>query len=223
MKFLLTLLLLISGGVFAQVLPSPSTQARPKITVVVQNKDFVKYAKPKRVRKQGQVEMIYFYYYGSPWTYQIDKSLRRWAATRPYAINFVAVPLYFNNNSFGILGARVHYALVLLGEEERLSPLFMQAVHQGMVNLGSVPSVLNWMESHGIAQSKFLKALNDPRTKSSTISLPFVAARYDVTSVPSIVLDGQYLISANEKRTPQHVLEVAKFMSDKLAQGGKRP
>lgn len=201
------------------------TSPTPKITFVVQNRDFVKYKTPKRKTPgpQERVEVLYFYYVGSPWTQRIDHSIRAWAQTRPYAIKFISVPVYFDNNPYGVLGARVHYALTLLKEDERVLPLFVEAVAKKHVNLNVTQSILSWMEDHGISQERFLKALNDPRTKSSTMSIPFALNNYEVRSMPTVVLDGQYIIASNEQRTPERMLEIAKFMTDKLSEGGKRP
>ena len=226
-KILAIALLSFSLHGFAQVqTPSPARPvAQPKINYVVVGRDFVKYKNPKRkTPKVGQnIEVLYFYYYGSPWAAKIDGDLRRWAATRPYNIVFRPVPVYFNQNPAGIFATRIHYALESLGEEQRLSPLFVQAVQKGSVNLLSAKSVISWMENHGVEEKNFLKHLNAPRTKFLTTSTPFALAQYEITSVPTIVIDGQYIISANQNRSPEKTVAIAEFMVDKLVLGGPRP
>lgn len=232
MRFILTLCLFVSSApLFAQSefsVPTSSPQIKaptPKVRFVVLNRDFVKYSKPKRVTpsQEPQVEVIYFYYYGSPWAQEIDTSLRTWAQTRPYNIKFITVPAYFNANPFGKLGARIHYTLEMMGESERLSPLFMRAVQTKRVDLQKMSSVLQWMENHQVDTVKFLKIINSNEVKSATLAIPQVLGRYEVKSTPTIVIDGQYLIESNEKRSPSRVLEITKFMADKLSEGGKRP
>lgn len=224
-SFLLSCLLLISSPVWAQqYVPEQKVQI-PNIQVVVLNRDFVKYETPKRKTpsKQPQVEVLYFYYYGSPAAYKIDRSLRQWAQTRPYMLKFTPVPIYFDDNPFAQFGARIHYALQAIGEEQRISPLFMEAVHTKRVNLNDMSSVLEWMENRDVNMKKFMEAINSKENKSSVRALPLVARRYNITSTPAIVIDGEYLIALHGKRTPEHVLAVSQFMADKLSEGGKRP
>ena len=203
----------------------PEKLKLPNIQFVVMDRDFVKYEEPKRTTPspEPQIEIIYFYYYGSPWAYKIDKPLRTWAQTRPYNVKFITVPVYFDGNNYALLSARIHYALVALGQEQRLSSLFMQAVQENRVDLKKMSSVMVWMENHNVSKKEFLRALNSQEVKSSVAALASVAKRYGVVSTPSIVLEGQYLIAANEKRSPERVLALTKFMADKLSQGGPRP
>lgn len=204
---------------------SSSSASSPKISVVVLNRDFTKYKKAKRKtpKDKDRMEIIYFYYFGSPWSAQIDGELRRWAASRPYEVVFRPVPAYFNQNPAGIFGARIHYALEALGQSETLSPLFIQAVQKGHVNLAKASSVFKWMENRGISEKDFQAALNSKQSKFLTTSIPFVLKEYEIQSTPTIVIDGQYIISATSDRSPERVLAITQFMADKLSKGGPRP
>jgi len=219
--------LICAPSVFAQSpppFPAPN-QIAPKITFVVTGRDFEKYPTPKRKTPQNKnrIEVLYFYYIGSPWASEIDQKLRNWVATRPYEMSFTSVPIYFEGQQAGIFGARIHYALVKLGEDDRLIPLLMQAIRQGRVNLARSESVISWMESHGVPRSEFLQALNAPSTKFQTTSIPFAMDDYNIKSSPTIVIDGKYRIESSETLPPAKTLAIAQFMTDKLSLGGPAP
>ena len=198
------------------------------VQYVVTGQDFTKYDQPLRKTPgtEHQIEIIYFFWYGSPWSYKIDKQLRQWAATRPYPIHFQPSPAAFSNSRqepYEVFGARIFFALQQLNKEEEISPLLLEAVHKNYVNLSDPSSVIDWMDSHGIPKEIFLKTLNSPQVKSSAASVNYVMDMYNIKSVPSVVIDGQYLIRADDKMPLDRWLGVVEFMADKLSLGGNRP
>lgn len=188
-----------------------------ELTSVVPGKDFFVYDKPLRTATASdQIEIIYFYWYGSPWSAEIDRDLRLWAKTRPYSVRFVPSPASFGANH-QIFGARVFYALQLLNKEAELSPLLLEAVSSKRLNFDSIPVVIKWMDEHGIPEKDFLAALNDPRTKANTASVAKVMKMYNIESVPTVVLNGKYMVRAYDKVPPQKFLNIVRFLTQRLA------
>lgn len=209
------LLSLAIGTVEAQSQPV-STASLPPLTSVVPDRDFFAYKKQKPTNATSdRIEVIYFYWYGSPWAQQIDRDLRQWAKTVPYSIRFVPAPASFGSNH-EIFGARVFYALQLLGKEEEISPLLLDAVSQRRLNFDSVPEIIKWMEARGISEQEFLRALNDPKTKGSTAQVANVMKLYEIESVPTVVINGKYMVRAYDKLPPQKVAQIVKFLTKRL-------
>lgn len=207
-------------------------QAEPLQTVVA-NKDLLKYEHARRTSAPaGTTEVIYFFWYGSPWSARVDQALRTWAATRSYAIRFVPYPVIFApddgsvERQVQVLGARVFFALKHLKKEESLGPLFLTAVHRKFVRLDSMPSITDWMEAHGVSSKEFLTALNSPEVRQNTAAVPSVVQTYmdkDAVSVPAVAIDGSYLARATTSAPLSHWLGVVELATDRLAQGGPRP
>jgi hypothetical protein len=207
-------------------------QADPLQTVVV-NTDLLKYGTERRTSAPaGTIEVIYFFWYGSPWAARVDQSLRAWASTRSYPVRFVPYPVIFAaddgsvERQVQVLGARIFFALQLLDKEDSIGPLFMTAVHRNFVHLDSVPSVMAWMEAHGITSKDFLSAINDPKVRQNTAAVPSVVQNYmdkDAISVPAVAIDGSYLARATTSSPLSHWLGVVELATDRLAQGGPRP
>ena len=204
---------------------APASAPLPPLGYVVLGRDFEKLDKPLRTTPgpTGQVEVIYFFWYGSDWAWSIDRDLRRWAETQPWPIHFVPTPVVFDNAPYQVLCARIFYALDVLGEERRVGPLLMDALHGNYLDLSDVDQLLAWMDNHGVDSKAFLRAINSPRVKSSVLALPRVQTTYQVRGTPTLVLEGRYVVRATNKQTPAKAAQVAEFMADKLSKPGPRP
>lgn len=213
---LVTLLLLTfwCSSVLAQTIPLKSIQ--PSV-------DFFAYPKPMMTSTSSdEIEVIYFFWYGSPWSYQIDKQLRTWMRSQSYNIKLIPSPAYFDDNH-QIFAARVFFALKLLGKEQEISPLFLEAVSKKEIDFDSIQATLRWMSNHGIAERNFLKALNDPRTKTLTSDVPRVMKLYQIQSVPTVVLNGKYMVRAYDKVSPDKFLQVVELLTQQLSKNITNP
>lgn len=196
--------------------------AQDSITLV-RGKDFTVYDKPRPTNATAdRVELIYFYWYGSPWANEIDRDLRVWAKTRPYGVKLIPAPAAFGSNH-EIFGARIFFALELLGKEEEISPLLLEAVSQRKMNFDSIPAIIKWMEARGIPEKDFLRAMDDSRTKASTARVKDVMKIYGIKSVPTVVINGKYVVQAYDKLPPQRFLQVVKLLTQHLAENPQKP
>ena len=186
-------------------------------------KDFTVYEKPRPTNATpDRVELVYFYWYGSPWAKEIDRDLRVWAKTRPYGVKLIPAPAAFGSNH-EIFGARIFFALELLGKEEEISPLLLEAVSQRHLDFDSIPAIIKWMEARGIPEKDFLKAMDDSRTKSSTARVKDVMKIYEIKSVPTVVINGKYVVRAYDKVPPQRFLQIVKVLTQRLAENAQKP
>lgn len=223
-KFMLKLLsaltlvsVLTFGGAHAQNKPAP-------IQYVIVDRDFEKLETPITSSRPAQqrVDIVYFFAYTSPWSFEIDRKLRQWAASRPYPVRLSPSPASFGN-PHEILSARIFFTLQELKVEPRVGPLFFEAVQKKHVDLTKMSSILNWMENQGISQEQFLTTINSNAVKSLTGSVPRVMRQYNVRSVPAVVIDGEYHIRAHQRQSAQRVFDVTTFMAENLSKGGARP
>lgn len=209
--FILSLFIaLLPSTLFAQASNSPS--------YVVLNRDYTKYDTPKITSSTpGQIEVIYFFWYGSSWSNEIDKDLTQWINSNPHSIKLTRSPVIFDyDNPHQILSARIFFALERLGLEKALGPLFMEAVHNKNVNISSMKSIISWFSARGVSEEEFLSAINHDSSIVKTHALRHTMENYKIKSSPTIVIDGTYQIRSHEKNTPKRSLETAKFMITRI-------
>lgn len=197
----------------------------PKINYVVKDKDFTKYDKkrPTTRGQHNQVEIIYFFWYGSDLSWKIDNEMRRWAKEQPYPVRFTPTPVIINNAPYQILGARIFYTLKLLNKEDTLGPLFFTAVQEKHVDMTSLQAITDWFSAHGIPEERFIQTINSNEVKYLTSNTYRNIGIYQVTAMPTMVIDGEYKIMMHSKTSPERIAAITQFMAEKLSQGGPRP
>lgn len=213
-------LLLMAGLASAQSRPS-----LPEISYVVKDKDFTKYETPlpKTRGPASQVEIIYFFWYGSDLSWKIDREMRQWAITRPYPVRLTPSPVILGDSPYQVLGARIFFTLKHLGRESDLGPLFFQAVQNKQVDMTDPQALVDWFVAHDISEKQFMATINSNEIKFLTHGVYRTMRMYQVESVPTMVIDGQYQVRATTKVSPERVAAVTQFMAEKLSEGGPRP
>lgn len=217
----------ISLPSFAQQAPGSTARVAtanslPKVKYVVRGKDFQILRRPQR-DDPNYTDVVMFFWYGSPWSAQVEPILRDWVeqGRAPANLRLTLVPIVLDEE--WAFAARIFYALEQLNQERVLTPKFLQAVNRKQVDLSSPVSVKNWMELQGVSAEEFEKAINGPKVIARTTTLVPIAQQYEVRSTPTFVIDGRYHISAHEQMSPARAVAVAMFMADQLSKGGPRP
>lgn len=231
-KFVLLFLLALSpvGATLAQNQSTPpNVESKrvvlPKINYVVVDRDFTKYEAPlpKSRGQVNQVEVIYFFWYGSDFSWKIDSQIRQWAARQPYPVLLSPSPVILGDSPYQILGARIFFTLKMLGREPDLGPLFFEAVQGKHVDMTNLQAIVDWFSVRGISDKQFLRVLNSNEVKASTLNVYRTMRDYQIEAVPTIVLDGEYKIRVSTKTSPERVAAIAQFMAENLSKGGPRP
>lgn len=214
--FSIILSVILTGEVSAQ-------EAQAKQQFVVLGRDFFKLNQemPKSSRP-GEVEVIYFFWYGSPQSFEIDKQLRAWAVSQPYSIKFTPTPASFDP-MYGLFAARIFFAVEFLGKEKTINPLFLEAVVKGHVSLENPKDVLDWMDAHGISKRQFQNAINHSLVIARTGSVSSVMTSYSVRNTPTVVVDGRFVIPSRTGQSSEQWLSNTKFIIEKVYESNNKP
>lgn len=193
----------------------------PVVQSAQRQRDFVFLDRPVRATPH-RIEVLVFFWYGSPWAKQIEPHLRQWqeSGQMPARVRVQWVPLIldFNDPNWAV-GARVFYALQKLGKEHSLRHRLMIAKQSGVVQFSNPLSITRWMEEQGIPKASFEAAINDPLVIAQVSRLPNIQRMYDVKSSPTFVLMGEMKVESNEKRSPEKATAIMMFMATQLNRG----
>lgn len=154
----------------------------------------------------GPIEIIYFYYPGSDWTARSDRIIRKWASQLPVAVKFKPTPALIYEDWWFL--ARISLAFEYLGVEKTVVPSLIDKLHKekGNFNPARTIDLKNFLSSQGISKEEFEEAVNSDEVKSKLLSLEKVTRMYQIKTVPSIVIDGRFLVQAREDRAPAEIL-----------------
>jgi thiol:disulfide interchange protein DsbA len=145
----------------------------------------------------GQVEVVEMFWYGCPHCYALDPYLESWLKTKPAYINFVRVPVMWAD--IHRAHARLFYTLMALGKLDQLHTKVFDEIHQKGDELyvqgdpqATMQSQMHFAEANGISAADFTNAYNSLGVQSDLQKADSLGRRYQIDSVPTIVIDGKY-------------------------------
>ena len=177
------LFLLVSTGT-AHAQPAP-----PK------GPDFVRLAAPQPVASGEKIEVIEFFYYGCPVCYELEPALSRWSVKAPADVALRRVPALASASWENF--ARLFYSLEAMDELGRLHWPVYDNFHFEDISLNEEPVMFEWIARNGVEMEKFVEMYNSVAIRAKVAAARDLVRSYGVKGVPSFVVDGKFLTSAN--------------------------
>lgn len=196
--------------------PTLTGQERAMPRQLVAGRDYYVLAKPIPTAS-NRLDVIYFFWYGSPWSQSFDPLIRTWADQKaPALVRFQPSPIVLTAG-WGY-GARVFFALEKMNIEKTVGPALMRALNQGVVKYDDPSSLNKWLVENGVDKQAFSKAINSEIVVAKTASSPSVARMYGIDRVPMVVIDGKYVFMTNSRGDVNELMSRVAFATEGLAQ-----
>lgn len=169
----------------------------------------------------GRIEVAEFFWYGCPHCYNFEPVLAPWLKKLPKDVQFRRIPAMFNNEY--ALGARAFYALEAIGVEERLHKALFDAVHTGSrLRVADEAALTEWLGKQGVDTKKFAAAYRSFSVEGKLKRAAQLTQDYKIEGVPSMAVNGKYVVVTENLKSFEHMLEVTDFLIDKSRkEGGK--
>ena len=126
----------------------------------------------------------------------------------PPDTQFRRMPVVFGRPSWETM-ARSYYALEALGQIEKFHSKIFGAIHDDNVILQQKDVLMDWVEKQGLDRKKFAGAFDSFSMGGKIQRSNQRAQSYGITGVPSIVIDGKYMISTTQAGNYDNMLKTA--------------
>ncbi len=156
-------------------------------------RDYAQVDPPQPVPGGGQIVVVEFFWYGCPHCSDMHPRLKVWAQRQPADVALVYQPVVARDRWEG--GARMHFTLQALGEQERLADALFEATQLEGLDLNDEAGMLGWAERQGLDRQRFAAAYRSPPVQRQVDEARSVAERYQLRGVPALVVGGRYLTS----------------------------
>jgi protein dithiol oxidoreductase (disulfide-forming) len=202
--------------------PGNPEQTQIKLDILIEGLDYRKLDTPQRTSADKNTrEVIFFFYFESPWSQEAWVEFEKWTKENNSNVKFIASPAILDDS--WAYGARVFFTLEQLGYPDAY-PRLSSALSSGEIDYYKPKSFLEWLRQFpGLTNKMFKDTINSPLVIAKTNLVPDVMISYNVVTVPTIVIDGEYVLSARTDLSPKEVVKNAKFMVEQLNRGGPRP
>ena len=138
----------------------------------------------------NKVEVIEFFWYGCPHCFEFEPTLKAWLKTKPENVEFIRIPAVFSEK-WG-RHAKAYYVAEALGVVDKVHDDFFDAIQVKNIELETEDQLAKFFSEHGVKESDFRDAFNSFMIDAKMRQAPQVAAKYGITGVPTIIVNGKY-------------------------------
>lgn len=208
MKLFTKTLLLVAMifGVAATVSAQPS--------LYVEGTHYEIIANPVRTADPNKIEISEIFWYGCPHCYAFEPLITSWEEKLPSDVAFVRSPGMWNQTME--IHAQIYYAAEALGVTGKIHDVAFNEIHQRRNYLQTVDAIKDMFVSQGVAPADFDKAWKSFSVSSAVKRANTRMRDYGVRGVPSIVVNGKYLVSVGGAvPTQTDMLKIVDFLVQK--------
>lgn len=165
--------------------------------------------------EEGKIEVLELFWYGCPHCFEFETYLVAWKETIPENVNFVLMPAVLNRG--WVAHARAFYALETMGELERIHPVFFEAIHEQGRRLRDAESMARFLAQHDVDADKFKNAYDSLYVETKIKRAEQMGRQYGAHSVPQVIVNGKYRISASDAGGHENLLRVVDMLVEQEA------
>lgn len=165
----------------------------------------------------AKVEVIEFFWYGCPHCYDFEPLLNKWKENLPKNVEFIRQPAAFNETWTN--HAKAYYTAEALGVADKLHADFFDAVQKKGEDLQTEEQLAKFFVAHGVKEADFHEAYNSFPVDAKIRQAGAMAARYGITGVPAIIINGKYKTNGKLAGSHEKMIDV---MNQLIAQESKK-
>jgi thiol:disulfide interchange protein DsbA len=159
---------------------------------------------PAQPASTSKIEVLEFFFYECSHCFHLHPQLAAWDKTKASDVEISYVPTMFRDSTEPL--AHAYYALQGLGQIKQLDDAIYQAIHVNQVGLYDLASISAFVGQHGVDRAKFDAAYNSFSVQSKVTRAKQMIRSYGIQGTPTLVVDGQYLITGLQPEDTIRVL-----------------
>lgn len=177
--------------------------------------EYTTFKKPFPVNTGEKIEVREIFWYGCPHCYNLEAPLDKWRQeSMPANAAFIRMPGIFREN--WIPYARTYYAFEALEQTEKLHHAMMNQIHVKKKRMTTKDQIADFVATQGVDRKDFLDAYNSFSVDSLSRQAGIMTKRYGITGVPTIIVDGRYLVSTSHG-SKEKLFKIVNYLVEKAA------
>lgn len=162
----------------------------------------------------GSALVTEFFSYGCPWCYRLEKPVSEWVIKQGKAIHFSRVPVVFRPD--WSYYARAYYIVDSLTLPKAVHEALFTAIITDKQPMNTNQAMVEFFTKHGVdtslAESVFA---NSPSIELRLQTDQALMAKFQMTAIPSFVVNNQYKTNLQMAKTEQHLFEILDYLVKK--------
>ena len=159
-----------------------------------------------------KIEVAEVFMYSCPHCFDLEAFVNRWEESKDPGVRFVRIPAIFNQ--LAQLHAQLYYTEVFLAQSGKLNDqvafrnMVFEEFHRKGNRLTSQTAIQRLFARAGISEDDFNRTWNSFEVDQALRVAADLARRYNVTSVPMIVVNGKYRTDAAQAGSYPKLIEL---------------
>ena len=156
-----------------------------------------KYVQISTEKQQESKDIIIyeFFWYGCPHCYNLEPTMDRIEADLEKDTKVVKLPVALRDS--WIPHAKLYYALKQMDKIDLVHNLIFEEIHLEDNRLNTEQQMIDFLGKHGIDTDKFIEKYNSFGTEARIKKASNLAKKYQIDSVPTIIINGKFLTSGS--------------------------
>ncbi|MFW5443131.1 MAG: thiol:disulfide interchange protein DsbA/DsbL [Methylococcaceae bacterium] len=157
-------------------------------------------------QNKDKVEIIEFFWYGCPHCYTFEPVLDKWLKTLPDNVEFIRQPAIFS--SLWGKHAKAYFVAEALGVVDKVHSDFFDSIQNLKLKLTTEDQLAKFFVAHGVDETEFRTTYNSFLVDAKVRQAKTMAARYGVTGVPAIIINGKYKTNGPLAKSQENMIAV---------------
>lgn len=184
--------------------------------------EYTQLARRMPVETGDKIEVREIFWYGCPHCYTLETTLTPWLKTLPKNVKFIRTPGATWASTWET-HARSYYAFEAMNLVDKLHPALFAAIHAQNRPLIDENSIGFFVAEKGADEKAFRKVYNSFAVGAKVKSAKNFSEQSGIKSVPTLVVDGQYVTNSTMSGTHADMMKVVDFLIKKAAAQRKPP
>ena len=170
-------------------------------------KTYIELSNAVPVAVPGKIEVVELFWYGCPHCYAFEPVVNPWAEKLPSDVNFVRLPAMFGGpwDAHG----QMFLTLEAMGVEHKVHAAVFNAIQKEGKRLTDKNEMADFLATQGVDKEKFLQTFDSFAIKGQIAKAKDLAKKYEISGVPTMVVDGKYRFDLGTAGGPEQALNVA--------------
>ena len=170
-------------------------------------KTYIELSNAVPVAVPGKIEVVELFWYGCPHCYAFEPVVNPWAEKLPSDVNFVRLPAMFGGpwDAHG----QMFLTLEAMGVEHKVHAAVFNAIQKEGKRLTDKNEMAEFLATQGVDKEKFLQTFDSFAIKGQIAKAKDLAKKYEISGVPTMVVDGKYRFDLGTAGGPEQALNVA--------------
>ncbi|KPA89701.1 MULTISPECIES: thiol:disulfide interchange protein DsbA/DsbL [Pseudomonas] len=170
-------------------------------------KTYVELKTPVPVQEPGKIEVVEMFWYGCPHCYAFEPTINPWIEKLPSDVHFVRIPAMFGGpwDKHG----QLFLTLDAMGVESKVHSAVFNAIQKEGKKLLEPEDMADFVATQGVDKEKFLATYNSFAIKGKIVAARELAKKYEISGVPTMIVNGKYRFDLGTAGGPEAALNVA--------------